>query len=85
MNEDLTKFLLERISALENQNRELKNINMVKTEQIEALRYELNYSKISGKVGFRIQKRTGTKGSKNIQVFVGTQAQIVDKRKDEPP
>lgn len=45
MNEDLTKFLLERISSLENQNRELKNINMVKTEQIEALRYELNYSK----------------------------------------
>tara|TARA_R110000796_G_scaffold4619_1_gene17758 strand:- start:111 stop:263 length:153 start_codon:yes stop_codon:yes gene_type:complete len=45
MNEDLTKFLLERISALENQNRELTNINMVKTEQIEAFRHELNYSK----------------------------------------
>ena len=45
MNEDLTKFLLERISALENANRELTNINMVKTEQIEALRYELNYLK----------------------------------------
>ena len=45
MNEDLTKFLLARISALENQNRELTNINLVKTEQIEALRYELNYSR----------------------------------------
>ena len=45
MNEDLTKFLLARISALENENRELKNSNLVKTEQIEELRYELNYLK----------------------------------------
>ena len=50
MNEDLTKFLLARISALENENRELKNINMVKTEQMEALRYELNYSKNTKKL-----------------------------------
>ena len=45
MNEDLTKFLLARISALENQNRELTNSYLVKTEQIEELRYELNYFK----------------------------------------
>tara|TARA_B110000971_G_C19590973_1_gene311743 strand:+ start:298 stop:450 length:153 start_codon:yes stop_codon:yes gene_type:complete len=45
MNEDLTKFLLARISALENQNRELTNSELVKTEQIEELRYELNYLK----------------------------------------
>ena len=45
MNEDLTKFLLARISALENENRELKNSELVKTEQIEELRYELNYLK----------------------------------------
>ena len=45
MNEDLTKFLLARISALENQNRELTNSDLVKTEQIEELRYELNYLK----------------------------------------
>ena len=45
MNEELTKFLLARISALENENRELKNSNLVKTEQIEELRYELNYLK----------------------------------------
>ena len=45
MNEDLTKFLLARISALENQNRELTNSDLVKTEQIEELRYELNYFK----------------------------------------
>tara|TARA_B100000809_G_scaffold250735_1_gene283513 strand:+ start:1144 stop:1296 length:153 start_codon:yes stop_codon:yes gene_type:complete len=43
MNEDLTKFLLERISALENANRDLTNSNIVKTEQIETLRLELNY------------------------------------------
>ena len=45
MNEDLTKFLLARISALENENRVLKNSELVKTEQIEELRYELNYLK----------------------------------------
>ena len=50
MNEDLTKFLLARISALENQNRELTNINLVKTEQIESLRYELNYSRNTKKL-----------------------------------
>ena len=50
MNEELTKFLLARISALENENRELKNINMVKTEQMEALRYELNYSRNTKKL-----------------------------------
>ena len=50
MNEDLTKFLLERISALENANRELTNINMVKTERIDALRYELNYLKNTKKL-----------------------------------
>ena len=43
MNEDLTKFLLARISALENQNRELTNSNLVKTEQIEAFIREVNY------------------------------------------
>jgi|TARA_B110000967_G_C18878595_1_gene559731 hypothetical protein len=43
MNEDLTKFLLERISALENQNRELTNSNLIKTEKIEELRIEVNY------------------------------------------
>ena len=64
MNEDLTKFLLARISALENQNRVLKNSNLVKTElidtlkiavdnktkQMEALRYELNYSRNTKKI-----------------------------------
>ena len=50
MNEDLTKFLLARISALENQNRELTNINLIKTEQMEALRYELNYSRNTKKL-----------------------------------
>ena len=43
MNEDLTKFLLARISALENQNRELTNSNLVKTELIDTLRREVNY------------------------------------------
>jgi hypothetical protein len=43
MNEDLTKFLLERISALENQNRVLKNSNLVKTELVDILRREVNY------------------------------------------
>ena len=43
MNEDLTKFLLERISSLENQNRELKNSNLVKTELLDTLRREVNY------------------------------------------
>ena len=50
MNEDLTKFLLARISALENQNRELTNSELVKTEQIEELRYELNYLKNTKKL-----------------------------------
>ena len=50
MNEDLTKFLLARISALENQNRELTNINLIKTEQMEALRYELNYLRNTKKI-----------------------------------
>ena len=50
MNEELTKFLLARISALENQNRELTNINLIKTEQMEALRYELNYSRNTKKI-----------------------------------
>ena len=50
MNEDLTKFLLARISALENQNRELTNSELVKTEQIEELRYELNYSRNTKKL-----------------------------------
>ena len=43
MNEDLTKFLLARISALENQNRELTNSDLIKTEKIEELRREVNY------------------------------------------
>ena len=43
MNEDLTKFLLERIKALENQNRELTNSDLIKTEKIEELRIEVNY------------------------------------------
>ena len=43
MNEDLTKFLLARISALENQNRELTNSNLIKTEKIEELIIEVNY------------------------------------------
>ena len=37
MNEDLIKFLLERIKALENKNKELTNSNLIKTEQIERL------------------------------------------------
>lgn len=43
MNEDLTKFLLERITALENKNRELNNAYLVKVEQLEEIRIELNY------------------------------------------
>tara|TARA_R110000787_G_scaffold106419_1_gene214083 strand:+ start:3058 stop:3210 length:153 start_codon:yes stop_codon:yes gene_type:complete len=43
MNEDLTRFLLERISALEDANRQLTNSELVKTETIEALRREVNY------------------------------------------
>ena len=43
MNEDLVKFLLERIKALENQNRELTNSDLIKTEKIEELRIEVNY------------------------------------------
>ena len=43
MNEDLTKFLLASISALENENRELKNSNLVKTELVDTLRREVNY------------------------------------------
>jgi len=43
MNEDLTKFLLARITALENENRELKNSNLVKTELVDTLRREVNY------------------------------------------
>tara|TARA_R110001592_G_scaffold15050_1_gene66336 strand:- start:633 stop:785 length:153 start_codon:yes stop_codon:yes gene_type:complete len=43
MNEDLTKFLLERISALESANRVLTNSNLVKTELIDTLKREVNY------------------------------------------
>lgn len=43
MNEDLTKFLLARISALENRNRELYNAYLIKVEQLEEIRIELNY------------------------------------------
>ena len=43
MNEDLVKFLLERIKALENKNRELTNSDLIKTEKIEELRIEVNY------------------------------------------
>ena len=43
MNEDLVKFLLERIKALENQNRELTNSDLIKTEKIDELRIEVNY------------------------------------------
>jgi hypothetical protein len=43
MNEDLVKFLLERIKALEDKNRELTNSDLIKTEKIEELRIEVNY------------------------------------------
>ena len=45
MNEDLVKFLLERIKALENKNRELTNSDLIKAEKIEELRIEVNYLK----------------------------------------
>ena len=45
MNEDLVKFLLERIKALEDKNRELTNSDLIKTEKIEELRIEVNYLK----------------------------------------
>ena len=43
MNEDLIKFLLERITALENKNRELYDAYLIKVEQLEETRIELNY------------------------------------------
>ena len=43
MNEDLVKFLLERIKALEDKNRELTNSDLIKTEKIEELTIEVNY------------------------------------------
>lgn len=43
MNEDLTKFLLERITALENRNRVLNNAYLVKTELVDTLKREVNY------------------------------------------
>ena len=43
MNGELIKFLLARIKALEEENRDLTNSNLVKTEQIENIRGELSH------------------------------------------
>tara|TARA_R110000765_G_scaffold387885_2_gene480050 strand:+ start:688 stop:840 length:153 start_codon:yes stop_codon:yes gene_type:complete len=43
MNEELIKFLLARIKALEEENRNLTNSNLVKIEQIENIRGELSH------------------------------------------
>ena len=41
--EDFMDYLLKRISALEESNRDLTNSNLVKIEQIETLRGELRH------------------------------------------